>query len=102
MAVGDALVADISAFDVTPMWATLLVTVIGSIYLVAVIIVGSHVDVHYVVSVGFCGAFITVSSFSVQTIRLWDRGEATNAVLNAIGNFVLSFIAFTPPSPSVG
>lgn len=76
-------------------WATLIVNVIGSFILGAVIFGGSRADVHFLMSVGFCGAFTTFSSFSFQTIRLWERGEATNAVLNAIGNLVLSLIAFT-------
>lgn len=83
-------------------WATLLVNVVGSFVLGVVIVGGSRPEVHSLVSVGFCGAFTTFSSFSFETIRLWERGEATDAALNAIGNLVLSLIAFTAASLLVG
>lgn len=83
-------------------WATLLVNVLGSFILGVVIFGGSRADVHFLMSVGFCGAFTTFSSFSFQTIRLWEGGEAINAVLNAIGNLVLSLIAFTAARLLVG
>lgn len=83
-------------------WATLIVNIVGSFILGVVIFGGSGDSVHFVVSVGFCGAFTTFSSFSFQTIRLWERGKSTNAVLNAIGNLVLSLIAFTAARLLVG
>jgi len=45
------------------------------------------------VGVGACGAFTTYSSFSVQTVRLWEDGKRGYAVLNAVGNLVSSLIA---------
>jgi CrcB protein len=46
------------------------------------------------VSVGFCGAFTTFSSFSFQTVSLWERGERARAAVNAVANLLVSLLAF--------
>ena len=73
--------------------ATLVVNVIGSFALGAVVFSGVGEPLTLLVGVGACGAFTTYSSFSVQTVRLWEDGMAGYAVLNAVGNFVLSAAA---------
>ncbi|WP_096390167.1 fluoride efflux transporter CrcB [Halopenitus persicus] len=75
-------------------WATLVVNALGSFVLGAVTVGVSDADALLIVSVGFCGAFTTFSSFSFQTVSLWDRGEKRTAVLNAVGNLVVSLVAF--------
>lgn len=69
--------------------STLVVNVIGSFVLGLVILGGFGETVTLFFGVGVCGAFTTYSSFSVQTVRLWERGMRGSAVLNAVGNFAL-------------
>lgn len=75
-------------------WATLVVNAVGSFVLGAVIAGVTNGDVLLVVSVGFCGAFTTFSSFSFQTVSLWEQGRRMVAFLNALGNLVISLAAF--------
>ncbi|ATW90018.1 CrcB protein [Halohasta litchfieldiae] len=73
--------------------STLVVNVIGS-FVLGVVVFGNFSEaVTLFFGVGLCGAFTTYSSFSVQTVRLWERGMGGAAVLNAVGNFVLSVAA---------
>ncbi|WP_114579295.1 fluoride efflux transporter CrcB [Saliphagus sp. LR7] len=73
-------------------WGTLVVNAVGSFVLGAVIAGVTNGDALLVVSVGFCGAFTTFSSFSFQTVNLWEQGRRTAAFLNALGNLVISGI----------
>ena len=75
-------------------WATLVVNALGSFVLSAVVFGVSRTDVLPLVSVGFCGAFTTFSSFSFQTVNLWERDEHKRAVLNAVGDLFVSLGAF--------
>jgi CrcB protein len=75
-------------------WATLVVNALGSFILGSVIFGVSESDILLLVSVGFCGAFTTFSSFSFQTVSLWERGEQSAAFLNALGNLTISLLAF--------
>jgi CrcB protein len=75
-------------------WATLVVNALGSFVLGSVIFGVSESDILLLVSVGFCGAFTTFSSFSFQTVSLWERGEQSAAFLNAFGNLTISLLAF--------
>lgn len=81
--------------DNTPFpWATLVVNALGSFILGSVIFGVSDSDILLLVSVGFCGAFTTFSSFSFQTVSLWEQGERRGAFLNAFGNLIVSLLAF--------
>ncbi|MFB6254011.1 MAG: CrcB family protein, partial [Halobacteriaceae archaeon] len=42
---------------------------------------------------GVCGSFTTFSSFSFETVRLWETGEQLRAAVNAGGNLVGSGLA---------
>jgi len=75
-------------------WATLVVNALGSFILGSVIFGVSDSDILLLVSVGFCGAFTTFSSFSFQTVSLWEHGEQRDAFLNALGNLFVSLLAF--------
>lgn len=75
-------------------WATLLVNAVGSGILGVVVFGVDDTGTILLLSVGFCGAFTTFSSFSFETVRLWERGERWHAGLNAAGNLVVSLLAF--------
>ncbi len=73
--------------------ATLVVNVLGSFLFGLVVFSGAGTDAVRFVGVGLCGAFTTYSSFSVQTIRLFEDGHRGLAVANAVGNLVISGLA---------
>ena len=75
-------------------WATLLVNAVGSGILGAIVFGVDDTGTILLVSVGFCGALTTFSSFSFETVRLWERDKRWHAVLNAGGNLVVSLFAF--------
>lgn len=75
-------------------WATLVVNALGSFILGSVIFGVSDSDIILLVSVGFCGAFTTFSSFSFQTVSLWEQGEQRDAFWNALANLTVSLLAF--------
>ncbi|WP_436934661.1 fluoride efflux transporter CrcB [Halovenus marina] len=75
-------------------WATLVVNAVGSFVLGVVLFGVTDTELLLLVSVGFCGAFTTFSSFSFQTVALWERGDRTRALANALGNLVASLFAF--------
>ncbi len=70
--------------------ATLVVNVIGSFVLGLMVFGAGGNDAMLFVGIGACGAFTTYSSFSVQTVRLWEDGTRGYAIINAVANLVLS------------
>ena len=73
--------------------STLVVNVVGSFVLGLVVLGGASEPAALLIGTGACGAFTTYSSFSVQTVRLWEDGMAGYAVANAVGNLALSAAA---------
>ncbi|WP_154660596.1 fluoride efflux transporter CrcB [Halopiger goleimassiliensis] len=73
--------------------ATLAVNVVGSFLLGAAVFAGLGESTMQLLGVGICGAFTTFSSFSVETVQLYERGDRALAVANAVGNLVLSLAA---------
>jgi CrcB protein len=64
-------------------WGTVTVNLIGSLVLGILIgLWGFHVyDSHRIgLAVGLLGGFTTFSSFAIDTIYLWERGDVTLAV----------------------
>ncbi len=70
-------------------WPTLTVNLVGSFLLGLLFLGGQDGDwlrpsLQFGLGVGFLGAFTTLSTFSVETIQLWERGRqmaATGYVL---------------------
>ena len=67
---------------------TLVVNVVGSFVLGLVTVLGAEGGVVLFVGTGVCGSFTTFSSFSVETVRLWETGERRRAFVNAAANLV--------------
>ncbi|OLZ42741.1 chromosome condensation protein CrcB [Natrinema saccharevitans] len=63
--------------------ATVVVNVLGSFALGLVVFAGASESTLQLVATGICGSFTTFSSFSVETLRLYERGDRTLAIGNA-------------------
>ena len=70
--------------------ATFVVNVLGSFLFGVVLFAGAGETTLEFVGVGFCGAFTTFSTFSVETVQLWEAGERRLAVVNALSNLLVS------------
>jgi CrcB protein len=67
---------------------TLAVNVLGSFLLGLVTFAGAGENLLLFVGVGACGSFTTFSSFSFETVRLYERGHPWRAALNAVGTLL--------------
>ena len=67
---------------------TLTVNVLGSFALGLLTFAGVGNSTMLLFGVGLCGSFTTFSSFTVDTVRLWEDGAHLAAVAYAIGNFL--------------
>ena len=86
-----------SLFQPFPM-GTLLVNVVGSFILAFIsysVLSGRNIptDVRSFASIGFIGAFTTMSTFSYETMRFLDQGEYGYFAMNVGLNIFLCFIA---------
>lgn len=70
-------------------FATLTVNVIGSFVLGVVAFAGIDGELMLFVGLGACGSFTTFSSFSVETVQLWESGERLRATVYALGTLGL-------------
>lgn len=73
--------------------STLTVNVVGSFALALVTFLGASSEVALLVGTGACGSFTTFSSFSFETVRLWETGERARAAVNAAGNLAAAGLA---------
>ena len=73
--------------------STLTVNVVGSFILGLFVFAGAGEDALMLVGVGICGSFTTFSSFSVETVRLWEDGSRIRASLYAVGTLLLCLVA---------
>ncbi|KTG11530.1 chromosome condensation protein CrcB [Haloprofundus marisrubri] len=67
---------------------TLTVNVLGTFLLGFVTFLGVDSTTLLLLGTGVCGSFTTFSSFSVQTVRLWETGDRLRAVGNATLNLL--------------
>lgn len=74
-------------------FSTVIVNVGGSFVLGLVVFAGVTNEIALFVGGGACGAFTTYSSFSVQTVRLWETGDRLRATLYALGTLWLCLVA---------
>ncbi|MEM1060204.1 MAG: CrcB family protein [Verrucomicrobiota bacterium] len=92
-AVGREWLSD--AFPSAFPWMTLAINVAGSFLIVFALELGEYLHTHYVGfhAVGFCGGFTTFSTFSLQTLGLWQEGETGAAVLYVFLSVALCLLA---------
>ncbi|SEQ88548.1 fluoride efflux transporter CrcB [Natrinema salaciae] len=73
--------------------ATFAVNVVGSFVFGLAVFAGAGESTIELVGTGICGSFTTFSSFSVETVRLYERGDRALAVGNAGANLACSLAA---------
>jgi CrcB protein len=69
-------------------YATFTVNVIGSFVLALITFLGASEDIFLLVGTGACGSYTTFSSFSVDTVRLWESGDRALAAWYATANLL--------------
>lgn len=79
-------------------WATLTVNVVGSLLLGVVMeLSGTRevggVSAKLVLGTGVLGGFTTYSSFNLETLRLFEQGAHTRALVYAVGTLALCLLA---------
>jgi fluoride exporter len=79
-------------------WATFCVNLLGSflIGVAYVVIVQKQIlspEIRLWIMTGFLGGFTTFSSFSLETMQLWQQGELTLALLYIIGSMICCLLA---------
>ncbi len=79
-------------------YGTLSVNIIGSFVMGALIAYFAHhwspsQEVKAFITVGILGAFTTFSTFSLDAVTLWERGEQLGAFLYVLASVVLSIMA---------
>lgn len=74
-------------------YGTFTVNVVGSFVLGLVAFAGTAESVRYAVGTGACGAYTTFSTFSVDTVRLWEGGRHLLAAWYAAANLVGALVA---------
>jgi CrcB protein len=67
---------------------TVVVNVLGTFVLGLVTFLGAEAPVVALVGTGACGAFTTFSSFSVEVVRRWERGDRGRALAEAAGTLL--------------
>jgi CrcB protein len=84
-------------------YGTLVVNVVGSFVLAWVTVAGVSAETLQVVGIGACGAYTTFSSFSVDTVRLWETegslvagGYAAGTLLGALAGIGLAVAVAGP------
>ena len=78
-------------------WATLGINVAGSLILgiVIALVAGKTMseEMRLFVGIGFCGGFTTFSTFSAETLILWQSGEQLMALTYVLSSNLLGIAA---------
>ncbi|MGM0398818.1 MAG: fluoride efflux transporter CrcB [Halobacteriota archaeon] len=72
---------------------TFTVNVLGSFLLAVLAFGGIGGQLGLFFGTGLAGSFTTFSSFSYETVRLWETGERVRAVVNAVSSIVGAVLA---------
>ncbi|QHS23163.1 fluoride efflux transporter CrcB [Virgibacillus sp. MSP4-1] len=73
-------------------WGTWLVNVVGSLLLGIILGIDIQQQWVHILGIGFCGAFTTFSTFSLETIKLIEQREWASAFLYLTASVGLSLI----------
>lgn len=82
-------------------YGTLTVNVLGSFFMgfLTILLVerlnGQAPFLRALLLIGFLGGFTTFSSFSMETLNLWESGDIMKALLNMVISLVLCLLAVT-------
>lgn len=74
-------------------WAVAAVNVVGSFAMGFLFTPAGRLGLSPLLLAGVLGGFTTFSTFSLDTLRLWQSGQTTQAVLYVAGSVGLSLIA---------
>lgn len=79
-------------------YGTLFVNVLGSLLLGFIgysLIYGKDLspELRGFITIGFIGAFTTMSTFAFETTRIFDMGQTTSALFNIFANVVFCILA---------
>lgn len=74
-------------------FGTLTVNVLGSFVLGFITFLGMSETVLLFVGTGICGSFTTFSSFSVDTVQLWEDNRPTQPTVYAVANIAGALLA---------
>lgn len=77
-------------------WGTLTVNILGSLLMgLLVVTLAKRGGMHLApfLMIGVLGGFTTFSSFSLDAVALWERGETGIAAAYVLGSVVLSILA---------
>ncbi|WOO42670.1 fluoride efflux transporter CrcB [Rubellicoccus peritrichatus] len=79
-------------------WATFVVNVVGSLIIGFIFgLEATHLTLHphlrVFLTAGFCGALTTFSTFSYQTLSLFNTGQTSLALVNIALNVVITLVA---------
>lgn len=78
-------------------WGTLIVNILGSFLMGVAIVKFSQMQISQelrtMIITGFLGAFTTFSTFSLDTVTLWERGDMVQAFLYVSASVLVSISA---------
>lgn len=74
---------------------TFIVNVFGSFLLGLVLFASGSSQLISLIGIGYCGALTTFSSFSYQTLELWEEGRDGAVLLHAFGTLVAALSGFS-------
>ena len=88
-------VACVRLFAASTAFATLAVNVVGCLLIGLLVAspLGQKTLAHAALGIGFLGALTTFSTFGIETVRLYQLGSPSAALMNVAANVILGITA---------